>query len=170
MISSCYTNVISLTIYFVNQLIHEIIAEYGTEDLDLLQQKLNKMRILENIELPNSVLELLNISEEISVIDPSEDVDVSDEKVKALEEEKGKEEDDTNEEEKEDDDGDDQSGGEESDKKTKVTFRADPKQPMMVRMANLCVAGGFSVNGVAEIHSEIVKETVFNEFYQVKVH
>ncbi len=35
----------------------------------------------------------------------------------------------------------------------------------VVRMANLCVAGSHSVNGVSALHSEILKETVFNDFY-----
>jgi starch phosphorylase len=37
----------------------------------------------------------------------------------------------------------------------------------VVRMANLCVAGSHSVNGVSELHSEILKETVFNDFYTI---
>lgn len=44
----------------VNLLIHTIMAEYGTKDLNLLHQKLKQMRILDNIELPVSVIELLN--------------------------------------------------------------------------------------------------------------
>jgi len=35
----------------------------------------------------------------------------------------------------------------------------------IVRMANLCVAGSHSVNGVSALHSEILKDTVFNDFY-----
>lgn len=35
----------------------------------------------------------------------------------------------------------------------------------IVRMANLCVAGSHSVNGVSALHSEILKNTVFNDFY-----
>ncbi|MCC8016856.1 MAG: glycogen/starch/alpha-glucan phosphorylase [Clostridiales bacterium] len=35
----------------------------------------------------------------------------------------------------------------------------------VVRMANLCVAGSHSVNGVSALHSEILKETVFHDFY-----
>lgn len=37
----------------------------------------------------------------------------------------------------------------------------------VVRMANLCVIAGKNVNGVAAIHSEIVKDEVFNDFYQL---
>ncbi len=36
-----------------------------------------------------------------------------------------------------------------------------------VKMANLCVAACHSVNGVSKLHSEIVKETVFPEVYEV---
>lgn len=36
-----------------------------------------------------------------------------------------------------------------------------------VRMANLCVAGSHSVNGVSALHSEILKDTVFNDFYTI---
>ena len=37
----------------------------------------------------------------------------------------------------------------------------------VVRMANLCVAGSHSVNGVSALHSEILKDTVFNDFYML---
>ncbi|MFR5875423.1 MAG: glycogen/starch/alpha-glucan phosphorylase [Eubacterium sp.] len=37
----------------------------------------------------------------------------------------------------------------------------------VVRMANLCVAGSHSVNGVSALHSEILKDTVFNDFYNL---
>lgn len=37
----------------------------------------------------------------------------------------------------------------------------------VVRMANLCVAGSHSVNGVSGLHSEILKDTVFSDFYNV---
>jgi len=36
-----------------------------------------------------------------------------------------------------------------------------------VKMANLCVAGCHTVNGVSRLHSDIVKHTVFNDFYAV---
>ncbi|MCH5190705.1 MAG: glycogen/starch/alpha-glucan phosphorylase [Oscillospiraceae bacterium] len=35
----------------------------------------------------------------------------------------------------------------------------------IVRMANLCVAGSHSVNGVSALHSDILKDTVFSDFY-----
>lgn len=35
----------------------------------------------------------------------------------------------------------------------------------LVHMANLCVCASHSVNGVSALHSEILKDTVFNEFY-----
>ena len=34
-----------------------------------------------------------------------------------------------------------------------------------VRMANLCVMGSHSVNGVSELHSDIIKESIFRDFY-----
>ena len=35
-----------------------------------------------------------------------------------------------------------------------------------VRMANLCVVGSHTVNGVSALHSEILKKTVFHDFYK----
>lgn len=37
----------------------------------------------------------------------------------------------------------------------------------MVRMAYLAIVGSFSVNGVAALHSELLKEGLFNDFYQL---
>ncbi len=37
----------------------------------------------------------------------------------------------------------------------------------MVKMANLSVIGSHSVNGVSKLHSDILKDTVFNDFYSV---
>ncbi len=36
-----------------------------------------------------------------------------------------------------------------------------------VRMANLCIVGTSSVNGVAELHTEILKSTLFKDFYEL---
>ncbi len=35
----------------------------------------------------------------------------------------------------------------------------------VVRMANLCIVGSHSVNGVSELHSRIIKESIFRDFY-----
>ncbi|CAK7326176.1 unnamed protein product [Dovyalis caffra] len=129
------------------ELIHTIIAAYGTEDLDLLQQKLKQMRILDNIELPDSVLELLVKPKESSAVDSVEEVEVSDEETESTDEQQSEEQD--------------------IDEKNEVTFEPDPKLPKMVRMANLCAVGGSAIKGVAEIHSEIVNNEVFNEFYNL---
>ncbi len=54
-----------------------------------------------------------------------------------------------------------------------ATYDADKVERMavvsngVVRMANLCVIGSHSVNGVSVLHSEILKETVFNDFYNL---
>jgi starch phosphorylase len=36
-----------------------------------------------------------------------------------------------------------------------------------VRMANLCIVGSSSTNGVAELHSQILKDSLFNDFYKL---
>lgn len=36
-----------------------------------------------------------------------------------------------------------------------------------VRMANICVVGGHYVNGVSKLHSQIIKDDVFHEFYRL---
>ena len=43
----------------------------------------------------------------------------------------------------------------------------DESQPRMVRMAHLCVIASHKVNGVAEIHSALVKQDLFPEFDQL---
>lgn len=131
-----------------NELIDTIIAEYGVEDLELLKEKLKQMRVLENIELPVSILELLVKPEEIPTVDSSEKK-VSEEVTETSE------------------DDDIKIKAKDVVIRAKVTFDPDPKLPQMVRMANLCVVGGHAVNGVAEIHSEIVKNEVFNDFYKL---
>jgi starch phosphorylase len=37
----------------------------------------------------------------------------------------------------------------------------------MVRMANLAIIGSFSINGVAELHSRLLVEDLFHDFYQL---
>ena len=54
-----------------------------------------------------------------------------------------------------------------------VTHDADRVERMaiisggVVRMANLCVAGSHSVNGVSALHSQILRDTVFHDFYTI---
>lgn len=36
-----------------------------------------------------------------------------------------------------------------------------------IRMANLCIVGSFSVNGVAKLHSQIIIESTFRNFYEI---
>lgn len=45
--------------------------------------------------------------------------------------------------------------------------RMAPVNEGVVKMANLAVVGSHTVNGVSELHSEILKETVFKDFYDV---
>lgn len=39
--------------------------------------------------------------------------------------------------------------------------------PKKIRMANLCIIGSHTVNGVAELHSELLKTTLFKDFYEL---
>ncbi|XP_058506952.1 glycogen phosphorylase, brain form [Solea solea] len=43
----------------------------------------------------------------------------------------------------------------------------EESSPKRINMAHLCVVGSHAVNGVAQIHSDIVKNTVFKDFYEV---
>ncbi|KAF9624120.1 hypothetical protein IFM89_008058 [Coptis chinensis] len=171
------------------ELTHTIISETGIEDLELLHEKLKEMRILDNFDLPISVAELLFTPEEDTVVGSGEVVDNSDESESSSEEAElanqkeaelanqeeaelanKKEAELVNQKEAELTDEEGESKEEDTKKKKISLFQPDPKLPKMVRMANLSVAGGHAVNGVAEIHSEIVKEEVFNEFYKLWPH
>jgi starch phosphorylase len=43
----------------------------------------------------------------------------------------------------------------------------EESMPKRIRMANLCIAFCNHVNGVAELHTEILKTKVFNDFYRL---
>ncbi len=46
----------------------------------------------------------------------------------------------------------------------------EESSPKMVRMAYLAVVGSFSVNGVAELHTELLKDSVLRDFYEMSPH
>ncbi|GAA0154416.1 glycosyltransferase [Lithospermum erythrorhizon] len=155
------------------ELVQDIVAKYGTSNLDLLKEKLNVMRIIENIDLPASVSELFTEVEILSAGDVNGQLETSDELKQASEEHNLSERSaGVISSKHESFDGlentDDESRAEEvkmlSDNAVEPEYAPIP--PKMVRMANLCIVGGHAVNGVAEIHSEIVKQDVFNDFYQ----
>lgn len=128
------------------QLIQEIISEYGTSNLEMLGEKLVAMRILENFDLPAPIADLFAKPKESPVDETGEKVETND--VVSITEKNELE-------------------GECTSENEAVKQKAAPRPPKMVRMANLCVVGGHAVNGVAEIHSEIVKKEVFNDFFQL---
>lgn len=43
----------------------------------------------------------------------------------------------------------------------------EESQPKMVRMAHLAVIGSHKVNGVAELHSDLIKTTIFKDFIEI---
>lgn len=156
----------------MKQLINKIVSKYGTADTALLKNKLKEMRILDNVDLPASIAQLfvkpketkespakskkklLVKSLETEVEETTESEEEETDVLSEIEEEKIE----SKEVEEED-----------SEDELDPFVKSDPKLPRVVRMANLCVVGGHSVNGVAEIHSEIVKQDVFNSFYEVLI-
>ena len=57
--------------------------------------------------------------------------------------------------------------GENSDKLAKVSIVSGEGDNQIIRMANLSIVGSFSVNGVAKIHSELIKTNLVPEFYEL---
>lgn len=139
----------TLCLVRIFQLIGDIISEYGTSNPEILEKKLVDMRILENFDLPASVAELFAKPKGSPMVETGVEVVACDEATIA--------------------DKDEPAVEETQEKNKAVNLEPVPVPPKMVRMANLCVVGGHAVNGVAEIHSEIVKEEVFNDFFQVNV-
>ncbi|KAK4490734.1 hypothetical protein RD792_001437 [Penstemon davidsonii] len=126
------------------QLIQDIISEYGTSNQEMLEKKLATMRILENFDLPASVADLFGKPEETPIDETGEKPEANNEVAPSER---------------------DELKGDDTQKIKAVQEPVLP--PKMVRMANLCVVGGHAVNGVAAIHSEIVKNEVFNDFFQL---
>lgn len=149
-----------------------IISKYGTEDTSLLKKKIKEMRILDNIDLPDSIAKLFvkpkekkespaKLKEKLLVKSLEPSVVVEEKTVSKVEINEDSEEVEVDSEEVV------EAENEDSEDELDPFVKSDPKLPRVVRMANLCVVGGHSVNGVAAIHSEIVKEDVFNSFYEV---
>jgi glycogen phosphorylase len=153
---------------------NNIVSKYGTTDTALLKKKLKEMRILDNVDLPASIAQLFvkpkekkkspTKSNKKLLVKSLETIAEVEEKTK-LEEEEAEVLSETEEEKVESEEV--EAEEEDSEDGLDPFVNSDPKLPRVVRMANLCVVGGHSVNGVAEIHSEIVKQDVFNSFYEV---
>ncbi|KVI02575.1 Glycosyl transferase, family 35 [Cynara cardunculus var. scolymus] len=99
----------------------------------LLPRHLNAMRILENVELPSSIIDLFMKPKEVSAIDTCEVLEVSNkDSVAAADEFVGKSK------EKEVD----QEPVQKGEQKEEADLQPAPVPQKMVRMANLCVVGG----------------------------
>lgn len=57
--------------------------------------------------------------------------------------------------------------GENREKLDKVSIVMGEGENQIIRMANLSIVGSFSVNGVARIHSELIKTSLVPEFYEL---
>lgn len=42
----------------------------------------------------------------------------------------------------------------------------EESNPKKIRMANLSIIGSHCVNGVAEVHSQIIKDKIFKDFFE----
>lgn len=57
--------------------------------------------------------------------------------------------------------------GDDHDKLNKLSIVVGDGDNQIIRMANLSIVGSFSVNGVARLHSELIKTSLVPEFYQL---
>lgn len=57
--------------------------------------------------------------------------------------------------------------GENNEKLDRVSIVSGEGDNQIIRMANLSIIGSFSVNGVAQIHSELIKTSLVPEFYKL---
>ena len=57
--------------------------------------------------------------------------------------------------------------GNDSEKLGKVSIVSGEGDNQIIRMANLSIVGSFSVNGVAKLHSELIKTSLVPEFYEL---
>jgi starch phosphorylase len=126
------------------QFIVSLVASGQDSDKEELELLINRTRIVENADLPSSV---------VSFFTKKVDVSKDDAEAKKVAE-AGKSE--------------EKESVKDAVEKDVVKAKVPPaKAPQLVRMANLCVIAGHTVNGVAAIHSDIVKNEVFLDFYKV---
>ncbi len=57
--------------------------------------------------------------------------------------------------------------GEDEEKLEKVSIVSGEGDAQIIRMANLSIVGSFSVNGVAKLHTELIKTALVPEFYEL---
>ncbi len=57
--------------------------------------------------------------------------------------------------------------GDNSPKLDKISIVSGEGDQQVIRMAHLSIVGSFSVNGVAKLHSELIKKTLVPEFYEL---
>ncbi|CAN6477250.1 unnamed protein product [Victoria cruziana] len=145
------------------ELIGTLVTDYGTEDIELLEKKISEMRILENSPLPASVAPLF-IKRQVKEEKAEETVSSADGEARFTEKTVMNEAEVQTLESLDMRTTTDESKQKEEEEKAEVP---EIQLPKTVRMANLCVVAGHAVNGVAEIHSNIVKDEVFNDFYKL---
>lgn len=57
--------------------------------------------------------------------------------------------------------------GDDSAKLSRISIVSGEGDNQIIRMANLSIVGSFSVNGVAKLHSELIKKTLVPEMYEI---
>ncbi|GBG72478.1 hypothetical protein CBR_g12053 [Chara braunii] len=145
--------------------VESVIAASTSEEREELVERIARMRILENME----ITQLAEEEEEDSESEDEGEEEYSSEEKKKKEKEKEMKA--AEKEEKVKMSKEEKKAAKAAKKEAKARKAEEKKKkvpaPVMVRMANLCVIAGHTVNGVAEIHSDIVKDEVFNDFYKM---
>ena len=54
--------------------------------------------------------------------------------------------------------------------KMEVLSIIEESTPKRIRMASLCIVGSHKVNGVAELHSQLLRQNLFKDFHEFKEH